>query len=146
MKRSIFCILLLGAVAGLLFTQHRNPWGGPDPWRQAALPETIKVTGKLAVLDGMIALQDTDIRYYVRGIDRFIGFIEGLTEGATVTLEGYSQASHSGEFRFLRATKLTINTKVYDLVPSEQWFSQVRPTFSYPPPRKGSPRHYYRGY
>jgi hypothetical protein len=46
----------------------------------------------------------------------------------------------------LRATKLTINTKVYDLVPSEQWFSQVRPTFSYPPPRKGSPRHYYRGY
>ncbi|MDR2632707.1 MAG: hypothetical protein LBC51_03675 [Treponema sp.] len=143
MKRSIFCILLLGAVAGLLFTQHRNPWGGPDPRWQADPPETLKVTGKLAVLNGMIALQDTDTLYYVRGLDRFIGFIEGLKEGATVSLEGYSQASPSGELRFLRATKLTLNTKQYDLVPPEPWRSQGRLTVPYPPPR---PRFHHRGY
>ncbi|MDR0723472.1 MAG: hypothetical protein LBF75_11920 [Treponema sp.] len=147
MKRSIFFILLAVAVGGLLFAQNRNHWGGPDPRRQAAPLETLKVTGTLGILEGMIALQDTDIRYYVLGIERFIGFIEGLKEGATVTIEGYSRASPSTEFRFLRATKLTLNNKEYDLVPPEQRLSQVRPDFSYPPPRRGKsagPCH--RGY
>ncbi|MDR2796826.1 MAG: hypothetical protein LBB80_00600 [Treponema sp.] len=147
MKKSIFFIVLAVTVGGLLAAQNRNPWGGPDPRWQAAPLETLKVTGKLGILEGMIALQDKDISYYVLGIERFIGFIEGLKEGATVTIEGYSRSSPSGDFRFLRATKLTLNNKEYDLVPSEQRLSQVRPDFAYPSPRRGkSTWHCRRGY
>ncbi|MHB9293535.1 hypothetical protein Holit_02661 [Hollandina sp. SP2] len=145
MKRSLVFILLTVAAGGLLSAQNRNPWGGPDP-RSAPL-ETLKITGKLGIIQGMIALQDKDISYFVLGIDRFIGFIDGLKEGATVTIEGYSRASPNGEFPFLRATQLTINNKAYDLVPPEQGRSPVRPDFSYPPPqRRKSPRHCHRGY
>ncbi|MDR3114557.1 MAG: hypothetical protein LBU25_03450 [Treponema sp.] len=146
MKRSIFFILLVAAAGGLLSAQHRNPWGGPDPRRQDAPLETLKVTGKLGIFDGMIALQDTDIRYYVLGLERFIGFIEGLKEGAEVSIEGYSRVSPNGEVRFLRATKLTLNTKEYALVPSEPWRSPIRPDFPSPRPphMEGPPRHYRR--
>ena len=102
MKKSIFFILLAVAVGGLLAAQNRNPWGWPDPRWQAAPLETLTVTGQLGILEGRIALQDKDIRYYVLGIERFIGFIEGLKEGATVTIEGYSRASPSRELQFLR--------------------------------------------
>jgi hypothetical protein len=154
MQRSIVFILLTVAAGGLLSAQHRNPWGGPDP-RSAPL-ETLTVTGTLGIAQGMIALQDKDIPYYVLGIERFIGFIDGLKEGAAVTIEGYSRASQNGEFRFLRAAKLTINTKTYDLVPPEPGRSLVRPEqYEFPeilppfpraPQRRKSLRHFHREY
>jgi hypothetical protein len=99
-------------------------------------PETLKVTGTLGIQQGMIALQDQDINYYILGIERFIGFIDGLKEGVNVTIEGYAWASQKADSRFLRAAKLTLNNKEYDLVPSE--FFQARPDFPYPPHRRGN--------
>ncbi|MDR1956399.1 MAG: hypothetical protein LBQ30_06045 [Treponema sp.] len=133
MKKSVFFILWALVVGVLLFAQNRNPGGGPDPRWQTTPPKTVRVTGTLGVVQGKIALQDKDTTYYVFGLERFIGFIEGLKEGATVSIDGYAQSSPSAEFRFLRATKLTLNNKDYDLVPAEPQFSQARPDFSYPP-------------
>jgi hypothetical protein len=146
MKRSIFFILLALAAGGLVTAQHRNPWGWSDFRGPITPPETLKVTGILGIQQGMISLQDQDINYYILGVERFIGFIEGLKEGASITIEGYAWASQRTEFHFLRAIKLTLNNKEYDLVPSEQGFFQARPDFPYQPHRRGHRSSWCRGY
>ncbi|MDR1029856.1 MAG: hypothetical protein LBL76_03180 [Treponema sp.] len=148
MKRSVFVILLALAVGGLVAAQQRNTWDRFNFRGPSTPPETLKVTGTLGIQQGMIALQDKDINYYILGLERFIGFIDGLKEGANVSIEGYAWASQKAESRFLRAAKLTLNNKEYDLVPSEQWFFPARPDFPNQPRHRGngSPWHGRRGY
>jgi hypothetical protein len=88
-----------------------------------AAPATVTVSGTLEAVNARIAVKSAGQTYYVLGIDRLIGFVAGLNEGAPVTLEGYEGPAPAGpadagsEYRILFASKLSFNGKDYDLGP-----------------------------
>jgi hypothetical protein len=88
------------------------------PGQQAAkqAPEKTTVSGKLSLLNGRIALQSGSITYYVSGLSRLIGFVDGLKEGAQVSLEGYAVKAQEENSMLFRSIKLSLNGKDYDLV------------------------------
>jgi hypothetical protein len=76
--------------------------------------ETSTITGKLELINGNIAVKNGDTVYYTVGLDRLIGFVDGLKEGAEVSLEGWSfAASRDLEYRRFLVSKLTFNGKEY---------------------------------
>ncbi|MDR2364229.1 MAG: hypothetical protein LBD65_07425 [Spirochaetaceae bacterium] len=116
MKGNIFFIILVLSAAGL-FAQAGSGWtrGTRTP------PESltaVTVNGNLAIIDARIGLKSGDNTYYVMGIDRLIGFVDGLKEGAPVTLEGYEfPLPDAPEYRYLRVLKLSFNGKDYEVSP-----------------------------
>ncbi|MDR2398699.1 MAG: hypothetical protein LBD74_08085 [Spirochaetaceae bacterium] len=74
------------------------------------------VTGALALRTGRIVLEAGGETYYVRGLSRFVGFIDGLKEGAKVTVEGYVYGD--GFSSWLQPVKLTLNGKDYEVAPT----------------------------
>jgi hypothetical protein len=67
----------------------------------------------------MIAVQKDGITYLTSGLNRWVGFIDGLREGAQVTLEGVATVSpQDSRVKMLRVHKMTLNGKEYDLVSS----------------------------
>ena len=116
MKGNIFFIILVLSAAGL-FAQAGSGWTRgtrtpPEP------PTAVTVSGNLAVIDARIGLKSGDNTYYVMGIDRLIGFVDGLKEGAPVTLEGYEfPLPAAPEYRYLRVLKLSFNGKDYEVSP-----------------------------
>jgi hypothetical protein len=100
-----------------------------EPVEQAAEPEPVRETiivvpgpalryirGTLTVAKGMIALEDEDgILWYLPGMDRYIGFIDGLDAGESVAVEGYAPPSGSSQERYFQATKLFLDEMDYDL-------------------------------
>jgi hypothetical protein len=153
MKRYITLILTLLIAAGIAAAQPSGNWmprphynrGGNAP--QAAAPEppqTLTIRGNLALINGGIALEDGGTTYYIRGLDRLVGFVEGLKEGAAVVLEGYSfgpppspqapNAPGAGAepapegWKVFTAVKLTLNGREYDnLSPRLAWFNRDAP-------------------
>ncbi|AEF80831.1 hypothetical protein [Leadbettera azotonutricia] len=110
MKRICLCVILVAATAGLVFAQ------GENRRESKAAPVKITISGALGVANGSIALKSGNDTYYVMGLDRFVGFIDGLKEGAQVSLEGYAFAiPQNNEGKVFRVTKLTLNGKDYDL-------------------------------
>jgi hypothetical protein len=127
MKRIVLFFLLVSCAAALTFAQGNNrrdqnrfPPGPPPAQRgQDFKAETTSVSGNFTIAQGMIAVISNDITYLVRGLNRYIGFIDGLKEGAAVTLEGYAMpAPRNDKVRFLLAQKMTLNGKDYELMPS----------------------------
>ncbi len=130
MKRIIlFCMLAVCAIA-LVSAQgnnrrredafrgkpHSPVWGRDSPRRVFPSPENVNVSGNLTIAQGMIAVIDNDITYLARGLNRYTGFIEGLKEGAAVTLEGYALPfSQNNTVKMLHIQKMTLNGKDYDL-------------------------------
>jgi hypothetical protein len=74
-------------------------------------PELTEVSGTLVVDKGSIALKSADATYRVPQVGRLVGFVEGLKEGAAVTIAGYVFGDH------LAAQTLTLGSKSYDLAP-----------------------------
>jgi hypothetical protein len=132
MKRTILFIALALCAIALVSAQENNRWGmgfGPgrsccQQWgrgsqqqqRDFTPPENISVTGSLTIAQGMIAVTGNNATYLVRGLDRYIGFIDGLKEGATVTIQGYA-LNHPQDraVKILEVQKMTLNEKEYDL-------------------------------
>ncbi|MDR0569027.1 MAG: hypothetical protein LBG87_07480 [Spirochaetaceae bacterium] len=117
--------ILLGVLFGLsmtaLVSAHPNAprwgWYGAFPSAPQAPAETVTVTGNLTIVQGGLAVQNGGVTYHVYGLNRFIGFIDSLKEGAQVTIEGSAITSpRDNNAKYLRATKLSINGKDYDLV------------------------------
>jgi hypothetical protein len=77
--------------------------------------QTLTVSGTLQLQNGAIAVVNGGTAYYVPTLERFIGFIDGLKEGAQVSVEGYAAPNN-----YVQAVKLTIGGKSYDLVPIGQ--------------------------
>jgi len=78
--------------------------------------ERVAVSGNLIIAGGMIAVKSNDITYYAIGLNRFTGFIDGLKEGAFVSLEGLAMSSpRDNKSKFLRVQKMTLSGKEYDL-------------------------------
>ncbi|MDR1900735.1 MAG: hypothetical protein LBQ88_00430 [Treponema sp.] len=135
-KIIISAVLLLAG--GALFAQDNNSQGAEQngginrrprqtpsvniTTRQA---EELTISGKLSLVKGRIALQSGGTTYYLAGIDRLMGFIDGLKEGAEVTLEGFALNTQEEGAMLFRTGKLSINGKDYDLVP--QLLSDARP-------------------
>jgi hypothetical protein len=118
MKKGIaFFSLLVLLSAGMLSAQS----GGRRGTEPRVQPEQVTVTGNLGLEKGRIALKNGDDIYYVSGIQRYIGFIDGLKEGAAVTVDGsvIKITGEDHEARLLRVTKLTISGRVYDLAPTD---------------------------
>jgi hypothetical protein len=117
MKKSVFFVILIVIAAGA-FAQSQDHQDR-DGRRQ---PSAITVTGTLSLIDGRIALENDTTAYYVMGLGKLIGFVDGLKEGADVTLEGFAGPLHrknqdgaDKERRFLRVTRLTLDGRSYDL-------------------------------
>jgi hypothetical protein len=113
MKRIILFIpLVFLAVGAFAQTRSREERQGFEP------PATVTVSGTLEAVNARIAVKSGDLTYFVFGIDRLVGFVAGLNEGARVTLEGYeAPASAVPEYRALWVSKLSFNGKDYDLSP-----------------------------
>ncbi len=115
MKRTLAIVTAALVAATSLSAQAWGP-RAVAPAAPAAAAETVKVEGKLALVNGMIAVTEKDKTYYVGGLNRLIGFIDGLKEGASVKVEGYAIAVPAApEYLHLRATKLAFAGKDYDL-------------------------------
>jgi hypothetical protein len=78
--------------------------------------QTLKVTGKLELINGAIGMKVDGKTYLVPKIRSLVGFVKDLQEGSTVTVEGeaYSVPNASGTF-VIMAAKLSFNGKDYDL-------------------------------
>ena len=113
MKKLALVLVAALAVATVASAQGM-PWGAyPNSTAQAQL---IKVDGKLALINGMIGLTSGGKTYYTPMLGRLVGFVSGLSEGASVKLEGYEYPfAYAPGFSTLAVTKLTLNGKDYDL-------------------------------
>ena len=136
MKRKILFVMMILGFAAMVQAQV---WGPGRNRRNTQAPETVTVSGTMVVANGMPALKSADVTYLVSGLSNLIGFIDGLKEGAQVTIEGVAMTSPGDQnIKFLRASKLTINGKVYDLSPPELSLP-APPSF---PQNPGDPRLY----
>jgi hypothetical protein len=117
MKRMALFLSILGAAA--LLGAQEQPGGG-----RAGAAETVILSGTLALEQGRIVLKSGEDGYFVAGIRPLVGFVEGLKEGAAVTVEGTAlPARRNGGYRLLHVQKLSLGGKEYEL----PWFS--RPGF-----------------
>jgi hypothetical protein len=90
--------------------QRPKPWGNRDEAR-----EKVSLSGTLGFSNGYISLEQDGLTYYILGLDRLVGFVDGLKEGARVSLEGYVFTPRQDtNVRILRAEKLSFNGKEYD--------------------------------
>jgi hypothetical protein len=111
MKKILLTVVLVALGAGLIFAQGITP-SVPQP----GAPAKTKVTGTLAWVKGGIAVQKDGTDYIARTLNQLVGFVDGLKEGATVTVEGYAFPMVSREKSILfHATTLTFNGKDYEL-------------------------------
>ena len=126
LKRKILSILFIFGLAAMTWAQGS---GRDKPSNEMRRPagETVTVSGSMVVSHGLPAVKSGDDTYFVRGINRLTGFVDGLKEGAQVTLEGRSFTSkRDSTLKFLRPAKLTLNGKDYDLTPLGRGFGSNR--------------------
>jgi hypothetical protein len=118
MKRMLLFTFLVIGIAALAFAQDRGErWGRGFP--PGPPPEKAVVTGSLTIVQGFLAVKDGDTTYYAAGLERYIGFIDSLKDGAAVSLEGFAVAApRNDKAKILRVNKLTIGGKDYDLGPA----------------------------
>jgi hypothetical protein len=155
MKRTILVFTLALFAIAMVSAQGNNRWGqgqrhgfspqGPhsQSWnrgqqqRQVTPPESASVSGNLTIVQGMIAVKSDDTTYLIRGLNRYIGFIDGLKEGAAVKLEGFARTNPQDEkVKFMSVQKLTLNGKDYDVARPR---GNVNPGKAMPGPGKVTP-------
>ena len=84
--------------------------------RQLPPAEAVTVSGSLIVAYGMPAIKIGNNTYLVGRLSRLAGFIDGLREGAQVTIEGAAVTSRrDANLRFLNPTQLTLDGRSHDL-------------------------------
>jgi len=71
--------------------------------------QSITVEGTLQLQNGQIAVSTGNAVYFVPELERFVGFIDGLREGARVSVAGYASGN------YLQPVQMTLNGKSYDL-------------------------------
>jgi len=103
MKKIVLFCLFTAIIGGSVFAQSNTP--------------TTTIRGALGLSNGRISVVSNNITYYVRGLERFVGFIDGLKEGAQVSIDGFAAAPKvEGQTdRLFRPVKLTLNGKTYEV-------------------------------
>jgi len=113
MKRFLVFSVIVFLVTGMVFAEpikeQRN--SAPRAAReQKRENNSVTVEGTLKLEKGFVAVENADNVYVVPMLNRYIGFINGLREGAKVSVEGY-------EFKnMIRPIKVTIEGKSYDFM------------------------------
>jgi len=120
MKQKILIVLFAFGLVAMTWAQAPEQGSGRMHGGKQGTPrvaaETVTVSGNLVVAHGFPALKSGDDTYFVRGINRLSGFIDGLKEGAQVTVEGLSFTSpRDNTLKFLKPAKMTLNGKSYDM-------------------------------
>jgi hypothetical protein len=105
MKKAFLVAVIALAFIGIVSAQSWRPGWTRN---QGDFAQIVAVTGTLQLRNGTIAVESNNSVYYVPSLERYIGFIDGLKEGATVTIEGY------GDRAYLQPSKITLNGKSYD--------------------------------
>ena len=125
MKRTILLILIIFGLTVPAFTQE-----GRRDWNRLNIPrfEEVTVSGSLIVAHGMPALSSGGITYLILGLNRLVGFVDGLVEGAYVTISGHAMSSpRDDNLRILRPTELIFSERTYDLtLPGGQFLPDLR--------------------
>ncbi|MFZ2636182.1 MAG: hypothetical protein WAZ99_08275 [Rectinemataceae bacterium] len=119
MKKTIIALVIAIALTGAASAQAitgQNFGRGYIASQSAATLEKSTVEGTLELTSGGIAVKQGDNTYYVMGLNRLVGFVDGLKEGAKVKLEGYAFAvgTSKTEFTFHTLT-LGIGDRTIDL-------------------------------
>lgn len=119
MKKTVLIVaiaaLAVGAASAQPFVGRGYGYAGQLPQAVAA-PAATTVTGTLGLVDGRIAIKDGDKTYIAMSINRLVGFVDGLKEGATVKAEGLSHEIPGVKDTWgLIVDKLTIGDRVIDL-------------------------------
>ena len=134
MKRKFLFIVLVIGIAAMASAQG---WGGE---REGGPPsEAVTVTGTMTLANGIPAIKSGDVIYIFPGLNRIVGYMQGLQEGASVTIDGTAISNpNNTNQKFVRASKLTVNGNTHDLTPSEEMRSFYREWFA----PYGSMRHH----
>ena len=94
----------------------RQPVPGNNRNFPQAATETVTVSGALSIAYGRPALESGEVTYIIAGLNRLAGFVDGLKEGAQITIEGAAiSMQKESQIKFLRPVKLTLNGKTYDM-------------------------------
>jgi len=103
MRKIVLLCLFTALVGGVVFAQSNTP--------------TTRITGTLGLSGGRISVVSGNITYYVNGLSRFVGFIDGLKEGAQVTIDGYATAPtiEGQNYRSFYPVTLILNGKNYEV-------------------------------
>ena len=103
MKKLVLLCLFITILGGVVFAQSNTP--------------TSTIRGTLGLSAGRISVVSGNIIYYVRGLQRFVGFIDGLKEGAQVSVDGYAAAPaiDGQNYRSFYPVTLTLNGKNYEV-------------------------------
>jgi hypothetical protein len=109
MKKLLLLTVLVCLAVGTVSAQGwGNPWGTPR--------EAISVSGTLQLHSGTIAVVSGDKTYFVPALMRLTGFVEGLKEGAQISLDGFAMGN------YIQPSKFTVSGKTYDLSATPQGF------------------------
>jgi hypothetical protein len=102
--------------------RNRTPGAAPDepPVRETVIvvpgPAIWRIRGTLTAARGMLALEDKEgVLWYLPGLDRYIGFIDGLNAGEEAAMEGYAPPQGSSQERYFQPVRLFIDEMAYDL-------------------------------
>ena len=99
MKKIMLAMVIALAAVGIVSAQGFG-WGNG---------QTVSVQGTLGLQNGVIALTSGDTVYYVPHLSRYVGFIDGLKEGAQMKVDGYQMGRG-----YIMPVKITVNGKDYD--------------------------------
>jgi len=117
---SVIVFLIAGMISAQPIVEQRNSDSKekPEQLRNSPPPRSnrarednsVTVEGVLKLEKGFVAVENADNVYIVPMLNRYIGFITDLREGAKASVEGY-------EFKnMIHPTKVTIEGKSYDFM------------------------------
>ncbi len=117
MKRAIVAVFAIAVAVTAVSAQGWTPGPrGAFPGAPAAQAETVKIEGKLTLVNARPAVVVKDKTYYVGIPSRLFGFVEGLKEGAQVKLEGYEYPlPYADDVVMFHVVKLTVGGREIDL-------------------------------
>lgn len=115
MKKFGVLVALALVAAGAVFAQTAPVPYGSQVYAATSAP-SVKVDGRLALINGIIGIKSGNKTYYLPMLQRLSGFVDGIKEGASVKVEGYEYPlAAAPEYSTVMVTKLTIAGKDYDL-------------------------------
>lgn len=138
MKKSVALLFIAILITGTVFAQDKA--GRPNANNRQREINSVTIDGTLKLEKGSVAVQSGDSVYLVPLLNRYINFINGLKEGAKVSVEGIN-------FRnFIMPKKVTIEGKSYDFIAGG--FGFQKPGFNHSgfrnqkfDPRRGNSGH-----
>jgi hypothetical protein len=103
MRKLVLLCLFAAIIGANIYAQSNSP--------------TTTIRGTLGLSGGRISVVSGNITYYVNGLSRFVGFIDGLKEGVQVSLDGYTTAPtiEGQNYRTFYPVTLNLNGKTYEV-------------------------------